>query len=270
MSSGAVQRLKAGGSSDVMFPGDAPGRLAVNSATNKLYVASTDKTMEKNSLAVIDETTQKSMLIPFDSIIDSIAVNEQANKIYVSTQEHVTVVDGSTNTATVVPGSTGAGNIVVNAGTNKAYAISGSSAQVMDASGSISSTVSVGDGLILGAAVNPTKNKIYVTTKTTSGFSIKVIDGASDTVSTTMPWDGPLETWALNPATDKLYIGAAAASTAGAVRVVDGATMTETARTSLATAAAYAALRCASWSAPSRAQLVAALLFAVHAVSAPV
>lgn len=85
------------GGGRIYQPRDYSSRLAVNSATNKLYAS------DAQSLAVIDGATNAAAVVSIGATADALAVNEKTNKVYVGTGNGLTVIDGATNTATAVP-----------------------------------------------------------------------------------------------------------------------------------------------------------------------
>lgn len=95
-----------------------PGIMAVNPATNTIYVAE----VAANTLNVINGTTDALTPVQLSTSPSAIAVNTATNKIYLATEYGVTVLDGATNnlTNTSVNGYIVA--LAVNATTNTIYA----------------------------------------------------------------------------------------------------------------------------------------------------
>ena len=75
--------------------GSNPGALAVDTQTNKIYVANGGS----NNLTVIDGTTNSASTVNVGSSPDAVAVDEGTNLIYVLNHDsnNVTVIDGTTN-----------------------------------------------------------------------------------------------------------------------------------------------------------------------------
>ncbi|KII26890.1 hypothetical protein M707_25185, partial [Arthrobacter sp. AK-YN10] len=211
------------GGGRIYQPRDYSSRLAVNSATNKLYAS------DAQSLAVIDGATKAAAVVSIGATADALAVNEKTNKVYVGTGNGLTVIDGATNTATAVPLTGGVQEIAVNTTTDKTYLRSAGTVKVLDGSGKISPIV--GAGGVIDIAVNPKLNKIYVANKD----NLMSISGSTDTITRSLGFSSSIYQLAVNSVTDRIYVGTATNSVEGSVRVVDGATMRETANVSTAT-----------------------------------
>jgi YVTN family beta-propeller protein len=99
--------------------------VAVNSATNKIYVANADS----NNVTVIDGATNATTTVTDPNARDPIAlaVDSVTNMIYVANSGtnpgSVTVINGATNTATTIidPKANGSDAVAVNPTTNKIY-----------------------------------------------------------------------------------------------------------------------------------------------------
>ena len=83
--------------------GYGPQGIAINSVTNKIYVANTNG----NNVTVIDGATLSTATVAVGSLPGAVAVNPVTNKIYVLNDDGtMTVIDGATrSTSTVVVGS---------------------------------------------------------------------------------------------------------------------------------------------------------------------
>ncbi len=197
--------------------GSGPFAVAVNPATNKIYVANNGGT----TVTVIDGATNTTATVTAGSSPYAVAVNPVTNKIYVanSGSANVTVIDGATNsTATVTVGSNAIA-VAVNPVTNKIYVVKSgiSPVTVIDGLTNSTSTVTVGTGPV-AVAVNPVTNKIYVANFTSN--NVTVIDGATNSTATVAVGTTP-NAVAVNPVTNKVYV----ANTGSAnVTVIDGAT----------------------------------------------
>jgi YVTN family beta-propeller protein len=105
---------------NTLLAGTRPIAIAVNTVTNKVYVANQDS----NNVTVIDGATNTTTTVAAGSNPSAIAVNSVTNKVYVANQDsnNVTVIDAVSNTviATVAAG-TGPYAIAVNSVTNKVY-----------------------------------------------------------------------------------------------------------------------------------------------------
>jgi YVTN family beta-propeller protein len=228
--------------------GTAPEAVAVNTVTNKIYVAN----YLSANVTVIDGTTNSATTVQAALHPVAVAVNEATNKIYVANvgfggpfgngdRGSVTVIDGATNlTATVVdPNANGPRAVAVNSATNKVYVANLWTGNVTVIDGATDSTATVADPSASGiqsvaVAVNSVTNKIYVANNNMLGFSnttvgnVTVIDGATNSTTTiTDPNAISPVALALNPVTNKIYIaneGDYPASNHGNVTVIDGAT----------------------------------------------
>ena len=228
--------------------GTAPEAVAVNTVTNKIYVAN----YLSANVTVIDGTTNSATTVQAALHPVAVAVNEATNKIYVANvgfggpfgngdRGSVTVIDGATNlTATVVdPNANGPRAVAVNSATNKVYVANLWTGNVTVIDGATNSTATVADPSASGiqsvaVAVNSVTNKIYVANNNMLGFSnttvgnVTVIDGATNSTTTiTDPNAISPVALALNLVTNKIYIangGDYPASNHGNVTVIDGAT----------------------------------------------
>ena len=97
----------------------SPSTLALNPATNRLYVTH----FVANSVSVIDGATQAIDIVPTGPGPYGAAVNVITNKIYIpnNSGDGVTVIDGASNATRVVAAGTGPGALAVNPSTNRIY-----------------------------------------------------------------------------------------------------------------------------------------------------
>jgi YVTN family beta-propeller protein len=177
----------------------APDSLAVNSVTNKVYVANMGNFLFNGS-----------------------------------NLGNVTVIDGATNTTTTItdPNATTPGGgdcrgfgVAVNSATNKVYVVNEYSHNVTIIDGASNATTTVSDPSAwapIAVAVDSVTNKIYVANignddSGGAGESVTVIDGASNSMRTvTDPNMGSPQAVTVDPATNRIY--AAGAS----LTVIDG------------------------------------------------
>jgi YVTN family beta-propeller protein len=237
--------------------GTNPLAIALNQATNRIYVANCPTTANSlpgvnGTVTVIDGETNTTTTVPAGICPVSIAVNPVTNKIYVANlgkfclisnscnnEGSVTVIDGATNSATQLeipslnllhPRS-----VAVNTITNRIYVTNhfSSDAAVIDGSTNAVTMIPTA-GLPYDIAANPATNKIYVSsfdaiavgTQTT----VTEIDGASNaTVSIVDPKAADPIAVAVNPATNKIYVANLGnlgknGTDVGSITVIDGAT----------------------------------------------
>src|ERR1043165_6744614 len=132
--------------------GDAPGGIAANPGTNRVYVTDGGSSSSPGAVWVVDAAANKFIATITTSVkgAKSIAVNSATNKVYVTNQaaKSVTVINGATN--------------------------------------NVAATIAVG-GCPAGIGVNPYTNRIYVASHCGgSDDYISIIDGTTDTVTNTV------------------------------------------------------------------------------------
>ena len=171
---------------DSVFAGNVTQKVAVNSFTNRVYVAA----LGDNSVYVIDGSTNTVMTsIPVGVWPRSVAVDLATNRIYVGNSESasVSVIDGFSNTVIdTIPVGSGPG-VDLNPFTNRLYVthFNDNTVSVVDVNtNTVLDTVSVGS-FPAGTAVNPIANTIYVSNRFED--TVSVIDGVSNTVTETIP-----------------------------------------------------------------------------------
>ncbi|MBK7470247.1 MAG: YncE family protein [Betaproteobacteria bacterium] len=93
--------------------------MAVNTATNRIYVANVDD----SNVTVIDGLTLATSSVPAGTGPGTLAVNAVTNRIYVANRgsNDVTVIDGATNGTTTMAVGSGPTDVAVNPVTNKIY-----------------------------------------------------------------------------------------------------------------------------------------------------
>ena len=156
----------ADNSKSTISVGSPQDALAINPATNKIYVIRSGA----NRVTVLDGGTGTvTANIMFGTMPSAIAINEIMNRIYVTNlfSENVSVIDGSNNTTTTIPvglpAGTSGGPISVNQSTNKIYGSFSNPATLIVIDGSNNSTTNVAGGTSpTASAVNPVTNKVYV------------------------------------------------------------------------------------------------------------
>jgi YVTN family beta-propeller protein len=229
-----------------------PNAVAVNSVTNKIYVAN----LLSSNITIIDGDTNATQTITDPNAANltvyAVAVNETTNKIYFannnldrpgSSPGNITVLDGATNSTTTVadPNANTPNSIAVNAVTNKVYianvgnGITPGNVTVIDGVTDSTTTITdvdLGPGIDsrgFSIAVNSVTNKIYVADEFKNDVS--VIDGASNSVTTiTDPKAIAPVAVAVDSVTDTIYVAnggcllLSGCNDPGSVTVIDGAT----------------------------------------------
>ena len=207
-----------------MSAGTGPTAVAVNPATNKIYVPNSGS----GDVTVIDglngnATTQVSAgQGPF-----AVAVNTTSNKAYVtnSTANSVTVIDGITDTTSNVTVGTTPEGLAINEVTNTIVVANEGSNNVTVINGITNAplaTVPVGRSPV-AVGVNSTENNFYVINQ--GDNDVTVIDG--DTLQPIdlirldvgITWDNPGAV-VVNPLTNRIFVANQGGNT---VSVIDGA-----------------------------------------------
>jgi hypothetical protein len=147
-----------------------PNQIALNAATNKVYVLSEDREFP---IVEIDGATNVATRIPtpgHNGLPHAIAVNPATNRVYAAIGEEVAVVDGATRAVSYIP--TGlVVNLAVDPGLNRIYANGATTALLsIDGATRAFTSLPIPDQLF-ALAVNPVTHRVY----TASGFT-KVID----------------------------------------------------------------------------------------------
>jgi YVTN family beta-propeller protein len=201
--------------------GNDPVAVAVNTATNKIYVVN----QNSNNMTIIDGATNNPSSIMTGSAPDAVAVNSVTNMIYVAngSSNSVTVVNGATyNTTTAAVGSY-PDAIAVNPATNKIYVANyyGNSVTVIDGvTNRPTNSVSVGTHPF-ALEVNSLTNMIYVADEGSN--DVAVINGQTNSVITLPVGIADPEALAIDPITDFIYV-ASANYNSNTIAVINGAT----------------------------------------------
>ena len=215
--SGSAQTLIA-----TVPTGFSPVAVAINSATNKMFVANQDS----NSVTVIDGLSNATATVAVGSSPVAVAVNPVTNMIYVANaggNAAVTVVDGATYSAMpIVTGQTSPVAIAVNSVTNRVYVANQMSNTVSVIDGSTNSVLAT---LAVGShphalAINVTTNKAYVANMSDGSVTVISWDPNKQAfVTSTVPTNGyGPEAVTLNPVTNRVYV----ANLGDGVSVIDG------------------------------------------------
>lgn len=162
-----------------------PREVVANPSTNQIYVVCTS---DGGGIEVINgATNQVTSLIPIRGFTYGAAVNTVTNRIYVASNEGVTVLNGADYSIVGTIPMGGIRKIAVNSLTNQVYAIDSTFNKLIVIDGGTNSvTTSVGLGAQpFALRVNPKTNRIYVVNSTDK--SISVVDGLTNTVAVTLP-----------------------------------------------------------------------------------
>ena len=213
--------------------GHRPNGIAVNPATNRIYVANTGG----NDVSVIDGATNLVIAtVPAGSQPFDVAVNAVTNRVYVTnvSSHNVTVIDGASDTvAATVPVGFNPWGVAVNAATNRVYVANFGSdtVSVIDGTGNTTLATIPSQHWPSGIAVNATTNRIYVSSWDITP-PVKVIDGDTNTVVATIVGSGFCTNRARGVAVDEVNNVAHVAyrcggGTGGALVSIDGVTNTQ-------------------------------------------
>jgi YVTN family beta-propeller protein len=230
--------------------GNSPYSVAVNSATNRIYVANNGD----NTVTVIDGATNNTVTVPVGNYPQAVAVNQATNKIYVvnncgsdptcNSAGTVTVIDANNNnnTATVTVGYFPYA-VAVNSVTNKIYVTndcgndvncgSVGTVTVIDANNNNNTTTVTAGDYPEGVAVNSTTNKIYVVNNCgnditcASAGTVTVIDANNNNNTATVTTGFYPYFAAIDSVTNKIYVANNCGNdvncgSLGTVTVIDG------------------------------------------------
>ena len=222
--------------------GNAPAALAVNPATNQIYVANrTDNTVTvingANDYVAATLHDDNAVVPTIATVPTEIAVDTTANQIYVSNWASCTApapginqvmqIDGSSLITTPLgTGGVGPTGIAVNPITHTAYVsnICDGTLSVL-VNGTFLPILANRTGAVMpnSVAINPVTNKTYFATYSRGGPGFVIaLDGATNLTTSLAVGNGPTAI-AVNVVTNMIYV---ANQTDGTVTVIDGATFT--------------------------------------------
>jgi len=187
--------------------GASPIEIAVNPATNTIYMTNQDDT-----ISVIDGSNNSVVdTIDVGTFPRGVAVNPTTNTIYVtnSLDDTISVIDGSNNSVvdTIDVGTLPRG-VAVNPTTNTIYVTNplDDTISVIDGSNnSVVDTIDVEDGSF-GVAVNPITNTIYAVSCFYDIDNISVIDGSNNSVVDTIDAGVCALAVAVNPLSNTIFV----------------------------------------------------------------
>jgi YVTN family beta-propeller protein len=195
--------------------GTNPWIVGVNTSTNRIYVAN----YASHSVSVMDGETNTVIAtidVGFFRTPDSIAIEENTNRVYVATTQHVGPVDFGKGQLLVIDGETNEvlgsqevgrrGHVDVNERTNRLYVSSrrqGTLSVLNGDTGETIATLAVGPEPC-ALAVGEQANRVYVAN--CGGHSVSVIDGDSNRVLQTIGVGDSPRFVAVNETTGKVYV----------------------------------------------------------------
>ena len=201
--------------------GANPVAVAVNSATNRIYVSNYDS----GSVTVVDGLSNAVIAtIPVGSNPFGITANPATNRIYVGNRGSgtVSVIDGITNS---VIGSIAVGSgpvcIAIDPVTNRIYVANNGSSNISvidGATDTVTTTITL-TGQPGDIAVNPLTQRLYAGDH--GGNRVMVVDLSTSSLMTSISVSGSPTGVGVNPTTNRIY---AALWNNERVAVIDGAT----------------------------------------------
>ncbi len=201
--------------------GRNPTAVAINSVTNKIYVAN----FLGNTVTVIDGATNNTTTLTTGVYPTALVVNEATNKIYVANRgsNTVTVIDGVTNATINLPVGSNPISVAVNTTTNQVYVANfyDSTVSVIDGATASIHTVHLGLNLYpCAVAINQVTNKAYVVNSVSN--TVSVIDGQTLAITATVPTGVAPQAVAVNSVTNQIYVSNY--TQPGSVTAIDGIT----------------------------------------------
>lgn len=176
--------------------------LAADPELRKLYIISAD-----GQFAVWDEPTRTFTVLESLPGANSIAVNRNNHKVFVSSQAAglVSVFNGYTGQRLAQIAIDSPGDIIINPETNIAYVSTPNGLQLLNTnSGSIIGSVE-SDGVLAGMTVNYCANKIFAI-NTSTGSDIAVIDAKCNVVCAQIAVPEGVRAMVVNPRLSLLYV----------------------------------------------------------------
>ena len=227
---GLAAALPAGAQSVVatVTAGPIPIAVVVNSATNKIYVASYSAT---GQVTVIDGATNATTAIPVGSYPYTLGINKVTNKVYVanSGSASVTVIDGATNATTTIPVGSNPSSIAVNATTNTIYvaneSIDGTISVINGATNAVMGNIFAGFNPT-AVAVDPTTNTLFAiagpnnTFTNVPGPTVYAIDPTTQVILEAVVGK-PVKAMMVNSASGQLYVAQGDLGGADVVSIAD-------------------------------------------------
>jgi YVTN family beta-propeller protein len=205
---------------DQLSPGFPVHAVAVNPATNRLYVSAVD--ISEHFIIVIDTTTNQTLTtLDADDWPIDMAVNTATNRVYVVNHGDgtMTVIDGATNQViATVDANFLARAVAVDEAANRIYVEGMSSVLVIDGGTNQVVDSIVLDGFNWGMALNPDTDRIYIAS---FDNGVSVIDVNSKAVVATVPVGTEPEALAVNTATNHIIVPNGGSDD---VSIIDGAT----------------------------------------------
>ena len=207
---------------DTIMTGHRPVAIAVNQATNRIYVVN----QQDYTVSVIDGATDAVVAtVPSGYESYALAVNPVTNLIYVTNflGNDVTVINGATYATQTVPVGSYPAAVAIDTAANKIYVANDfqtGAVTVIDGATNGTRSVAVGKNPSM-FGMNPVTKTLYVTNSQEN--TVSVIDTATFTVKATVQVGlGPTSV-VVNPLTNRIYVSSYSDQN---VSVIDGAANT--------------------------------------------
>ncbi len=191
---------------DTVFTGTNPAVVAVNPATNRIYVVNQGDSPP--DVTVINGSNDQVLAtVPVGNNPDALVVNPFTNRVYVVNDDDgtVTLIDGATNSPYTIQVGNSPWYAALNTVTNKIYVTNygDNTVSVIDGATNLVTTVPVRDGPG-NLAVNPATNLVYVCNW--SENTVSVINGANNTNIKTILVGHTPNGVVVNTVTNKIYV----------------------------------------------------------------
>jgi YVTN family beta-propeller protein len=212
----------------------APGPIAVNPATNTVYVG--DYT--NSTVSVINGATNRvTASIPIPGRPVAVAVDPSTSTLYVSNRYHaIFVISGATDQITATINAKGyVPDIDIDPGADLIYAMALGLGEILVINGATNTIIQrISCPSADELAVDPAAGLIYAAGEVSApgdgqSWEMKAISTSTGAITWTVALDGALGSLAVNPATDTVYVVHYRGATPQGISVIDGQTGTETA-----------------------------------------
>lgn len=204
---GAVLAAPPASAQATVPAGLQPAAIAVNAATNRIYVADEGS----NSVTVIDGASHATSTIPVGPRPQFIAVNAATNRIYVvnAGDSSLSVIDGATRAVTTLPmGSTGP--VLVDEARNKVYVLRAGHTDevtILDGASNTWYSIAIYSYGPIAQALDSARQRLYVANHETG--DVRIVDVASTSIyppSTSVGvWSRPTAI-AYDAAADRVFV----------------------------------------------------------------
>ncbi|ASN22188.1 hypothetical protein CGK93_22880 [Arthrobacter sp. YN] len=160
--------------------GSTPVAVAVNTATNKIYLSLKSDPSAPGSVAIVNGATHAVARVTVGAAPGELVIDQKTNKIYAGTLDGVSVINGSTNASTII-NSGSVSTLVINQVTHRLYTLGGGGLNVIDTATNAVTRIDLGTNAMPSyLAVNQVTNKVYVAVRARQYAALEVVDGATN------------------------------------------------------------------------------------------